>query len=188
MKKIPAHIKSGSSQIQKQVIDAGNLALLVVQCQYPKLNRQQKRKKKAYKFQKKHPSIVERSVREAKLRFVERQLLESKVSGDDMNLSIEREHIIPYVCSPIFVPPCNNAVPPKHRKAFRNGIGRKNVPSTNTYTEKLYPLTQYQVQRRRRPYLQFFETAEIRAFLKSKRVPKPIKENKWFKALKANRP
>ena len=100
MKKIPAHIKSGSSQIQKQIIDAVNLALLVVQCQYPKLNRQQKRKKKAYKFQKKHPSIVERSVREAKLRFVE-QLLESKVSGDDMNLSIEREHIIPYVCSPI---------------------------------------------------------------------------------------
>ena len=144
-----------------------------------------KRKKKAYKFQKKHPSIVERSVREAKLRFVERQLLESKVSGDDMNLNIEREHIIPYVCSPIFVPPCNNDVPRKRRKAFRNGIGRKNVQSTNTYTEKIYPLTQYQVQRRRRPYLQFFETAEIRAFLKSKQIPKPIKENKWFKTLKA---
>ena len=56
-----------------------------------------------------------------------------------MNLSIEREHIIPYVCSPIFVPPCNNAVPPKHRKAFRNGIGRK-MSQAQTLIQKKLPI------------------------------------------------
>ena len=135
-------------------------------------------------MKKNRPSIIERSVREAKLRFVERQLLEAKMPDDPLSLNVERGHVIPYVCSPIFVPPSITEAKYKNGKFVRNGIGRRNSP-VHVGSDKVYPVNYYQMQRKRRPFLQFFETAGIRKFLKTKQIPKPIVENKWFKTLKA---
>jgi hypothetical protein len=149
-----------------------------------KLNLKTGTKKRLYKMKKNHPSIIERSVREAKLRFVERQLLEAKMVDDPLSLNVERGHVIPYVCSPIFVPPSITEAKYKNGKFLRNGIGRRNG-FVHTGSEKVHPVNYYQMQRKRRPFLQFFETAGIRKFLKTKQIPKPIVENKWFKTLKA---
>ena len=143
------------------------------------------KKKSSYKMKKSRPSIVERSVREAKLRFVERQLLEAKIPENQISLNVERGHVIPYVCSPIFVPPSNAENKYKNRKVLRNGIGRRNTSANSVSTDKVCPINYYQMQRKRRPFLQFFETADIRKFLKTKQIPKPMVENKWFRTLKA---
>ena len=69
----------------------------------------------------------------------------------------------------------------KNRKVLRNGIGRRNTSANSVSTDKVCPINYYQMQRKHNPFLQFFETADIRKFLKTKQIPKPMVENKWFR-------
>ncbi len=135
------------------------------------------KRKRLYKLKKKHVSVVERASEAAQMMYHEK-LLELKEEDEEFE---KRNHRVPYICSPSFVPPPRTQSR-RHGKRIMS-IGRHG--QVGTHSTKVVPMSFYQVQRQRKPFLQFFETSKIRTFLQTKSAPPPIPENKWFKQQKA---